>query len=145
MITQETKPNFTQGAITLWIAAGAPFFCGTILAPLIGPYGQQVAYDFGEFLNIVAILGTLSAYTLWKDYPKISTVSCIIFLLMFLVIFASILFVHDRATNYSESYCQSIGNDQSDMAGLSRAVVLDQGNCIKNETGFHANGKAIFS
>jgi hypothetical protein len=60
------------------------------------------------------------------------------------VMVVAITYVGDRQSNPTEEFCHNIGTNTQQLSSLDRAVVLETGQCIKNETGFHANGKAIF-
>ena len=130
--------------ITLWIIAGAPFFMGTMCAPLIGTYGQQIAYEFGVFLIAIALIASAIAYKM-RNEKKQSTICIVVLsLLLFTISFGAVVFIHDRYVNPTEDYCQSIGTDEREGSSWGRVVVLKTGQCVKDETGFHANGRAIF-
>jgi hypothetical protein len=137
----------------MYIGAGAPFWMGTVCRPLIGEYGQQLAYAFGGFLLVVAMISTVLVYKMRTgeqqiengiSLPRTTITIAVLMILIVAVLFGSVIFVHDRYVNPTEDYCHNIGSDQSRGASLGRTVVLETGQCIKNETGFHANGKAIF-
>lgn len=147
MTGEQEKP--WSGIILLYVATGAPFWMGTLFAPAIGEYGQQILYAIGWFYLVFAILGTLLAWNMnptehdengliKEQLVKYATV--VLMLLMVAVLFTSIVFTNDRMNNFTEEHCQEITHGSS----LDRAVVSEMGQCIKNETGFHANGKAIF-
>jgi hypothetical protein len=68
----------------------------------------------------------------------------VLMLVFFGVMIVAIAYVGDRQLNPTEEFCYNIGAGTQQGATLNRAVVLETKQCIKNETGFHANGKAIF-
>ena len=146
--TPKTPAPSWEGIILMCIAAGAPFWMGTIFAPFLGPYGQKLAYDVGWLFLIAATIGVALTFKLQHDarmhVKHLSAITVILMLLLVGVVGLTVAYVHDRYANPSEDYCHDIGTDTREFSSVARAVVLDQGQCIKNETGFHANGRAIF-
>ena len=153
MITKQINTDYTSPLIMMYIAAGCPFFMGTVLSPLLGWYGQQLAYNVGWILLFLAIIATVVVYKIQHgEYSfesgqlvlKFTPSLIILTTLIFVVAIGGVTFIHDRYVNPTEDYCKDIGEDMRSGASFGRAVVIETGQCIKTESGYHANGKAIF-
>jgi amino acid transporter len=135
----------------LIFAMGFAFLCmGFIFGSLWnGGLLQEISYFTGGSFIVIAILTAiiLPRIPIKPDQTasqKTDLGVVIPMLLVFAILFGVIAFVGDRQANPPEDYCHNIGETHKDMSSLSRAVVLKTGQCVKNETGFHANGKAWF-
>jgi hypothetical protein len=94
--------------ILMYIGAGAPFWMGTVCRPLIGEYGQQLAYAFGGFLLVVAMISTVLVYKMRTgeqqiengiSLPRTTITIAVLMILIVAVLFGSVIFVHDRYVN----------------------------------------------
>lgn len=130
------KPGNTL--FMVFMAAGVPFYFGILMG--FNKALQRFAFEVGAFFLILAFLATLIVITLNDERKFVRVLNIIFFGLLFISLFTMILFIHDRQENLPEDFCQQLNDGWS----YERIVALDRGMCLKNETGLHATGKALF-
>lgn len=143
------RRGFTPSELTICMA-----FAIFVMGIFIGQFDnggmiKEMAFVVAGAFAIIAILFALmtrKAEDLKNKTNELKSQQALIILILifFVLMLGVITYVGDRQSNPTEDYCHNIGTDRNSGAQLGRAVVLQTGQCIKNETGFHANGKAIF-
>lgn len=146
------KRGFAMHEI-IFAMVGAFFMMGMSVGSFYnGGMLREMCYVVAGVLAIVGVLFALIISKVddvkkEKDPNKITPAAwglVCLGLVFFIVMLVAIIYVGDRQSNPTEEFCHNIGANKQEMSSLDRGVVRETGQCIENETGFHANGKAIF-
>jgi uncharacterized membrane protein len=148
----DSNPNNSRGFTAseiIFAMAFSLFMIGLIMGQFDnGGLFREISWVVAGCFVVIAIVFALIQWKVESVKNQEShsgqTTLVVLTLVFFVIMMGMITFVHDRQANPPEEYCHNIGSGQHSMSSFERAVVLDTGQCIKNETGFHANGKAIF-
>jgi hypothetical protein len=75
-----------------------------------------------------------------EKHPVDSLIAITISVILFIGAIGVTVYSADFVRNPPESWCQDLNNTSTAF----QLVYVENGMCIKTETGFHANGKGIF-